>query len=155
MWGNNSKRLLNLVCSAIALLCFVSLFVPVIAPCYPASEYYSASGASTADFVFSGQYYYAREYWSISQYVFSTSGLLARIVLAMSEALLIYWAFYSVKGEAGKMGLVAAALNLLVIVFATIDMFKVLGVCRWGVMAVVALDAITAAALAAIVAFSK
>ena len=155
MRGYDTKRLFNLVCGAIALFCFVSLFIPVIAPCYPATNYYSATGASTTDFVFSGDYYYAREYWSISQYVFSTGGLLARIVMAMSEALLIYWAFYSVKGEAGKMGMAAAALNLVVVAVAAIDMLGKLGSCRWSVLAVVLVDAIVAAALAANVTFAK
>ncbi len=83
------KKQMNLLCSIVALFCFVSMFIPVIAPRYPASDYYSAAESYSADFIYSGDYYYAREYWSISQFVFSTRGLLARVVLALSEALLI------------------------------------------------------------------
>ncbi len=53
------------------------------------------------------------------------------------------------------MGMVAAVLNLVVIAVALIDMLRVAGVCRWAVLAVVALDAIVAVALAANATFSK
>ena len=150
MWGNDMKKQINLLCSIIALFCFVSMFIPVIAPRYPAATYYVASEASSGDYIFAGDYYYARSYWSISQYVFSNANLLLRVIVALSEALLIYWAYYGVKGEAGKMGLAAALLNLAVNAVAVISMMRVMGYCRWGVLVVLALDAIMAVVLAVI-----
>ena len=143
------NKQLNLLCSVIALLCFVSMFMPVIALRYPAGEYYSASGNYESDYYFSGDYYYAREYWSVSQYVFTVGSLLFRVALALSESLLICWAYYGVRGESGKMGLAAAVLNLVVSAVALISMLGFVGSCRWGVLVVLALDAVAAVVLAA------
>lgn len=142
------KKQLNLLCSIVALLCFVSMFIPLIAPRYPASTYYSATETLSPDYIFAGDYYYAREYWSVSRYVFSTKGLFLRVIVSLSEALLICWAYYGVRGEAGKMGLAAALLNLVVSVVAVISMTRVMGFCRWGVLVMLALDAIAAVVLA-------
>ncbi len=155
MWGNGMKKQLNLLCSIIALFCFVSMFIPIIAPRFAAGPYYSGTGNAAGDYFFTGDYYYAREYWSISRYVFSTGNLFYRIIVSLSEALLIYWAYYGVRGEAGKVGLTAAILNLVVNAAAIVSMLGVMGSCRWGVLAVLAVDAIVAVVLAILAADAK
>ena len=45
MWGSDMKKQLNVLCSIIALFCFVSMFMPVIAPRFPAGQYYAADEA--------------------------------------------------------------------------------------------------------------
>lgn len=144
-----TKKYANLICSIIALFCFVSMFMPIIAPRYPAGEYYPSSENYVNMYFYTGDYYYAREYWSISRYVFSSRSIPLRVLLSISEALLLYWALYSVRGEAGKMGLVAAIMNLAVTILITAMMLRVMGSCRWGVLVVLALDAVAAVAMAA------
>ena len=142
------KKQLNLLCSIIAIFCVISVYMPVVAPRYPAGAYYAASDAYLQDYFFTGDYYWAREYWSISRYVFSDQSVLLRILLSITEGLLLFWALYSVKGEAGRMGLLAAGLNLLVTGFVLIRMLAVKGYCLWGVLAVMVLVTLVTAVLA-------
>ena len=126
------------------------MFMPIIAPRYPAGEYYPSSENYANMYFYTGDYYYAREYWSISRYVFSSQSIPLRVLLSISEALLLYWALYSVRGEAGKMGLVAAITNLAVTILISGMMLRVMGSCRWGVLVVLVLDAAAAVAMAAV-----
>ena len=109
------KKTMNLLCGALALLCLVSLFIPIVAPKYPASEYHPGNGDYTKDYFLVGDYYIAREYWSLAKFALS-SGF--RIALSVACALLLYWATMSLMGEEALMaGIVAATVNLGVVAF--------------------------------------
>ena len=144
------KKQIDLICSIIALFCFISMYMPIIAPQYPAADYYAPTGSFESESFCTGDYYIAREYWSISRFVFADKSIVLRVVLSLSGALLIYWAFYSVRGEAGKMGLISAVLNLVVTGYVVARMLGVMGYCRWGVLAVLALTTVAAVVIAAL-----
>lgn len=144
------KKQIGLICSVIALFCFISIYMPVIAPRFPAVEYYAPSGSYESEYYLSGDYFYAREYWSISRFAFADRSIVIRVVLSLGEALLIYWAFYAVRGEAGRIGIVIAGLNLGITAFMVIRMLGVMGYCRWGVLTVMALVAVAAVVVAAL-----
>lgn len=141
------KNQINLICSILALLCFLSTFVPIIALRYPASDYYAPEG--NTDYFFNGDYYLAKRCWSVTDYAFSHSTVW-RVVLSFSQALLLLWALLSVRGEAGKSGLAIAALNLVVVGIIVIAMLSAMWSCRWGVLAVLAADCIAAVVMAAL-----
>ena len=143
------KKHLNLIISILALFCFVSMYMPVIAPRYPAAEYYAPGGNYSAEYYFTGDYYFAREYWSMTRFVFANDSVLFRIVLSLDQALLMLWAMMSVRGHAGRNGLVIALFNLAVVGFVLFKMFAVMGSCRWGVTVVLILDALAAVVMAA------
>jgi len=142
------KNKVNIVCSVLALICFVSLFIPVIAPRYPALEYHAQPGNN--DFFLSGDFYQARRYWAVTDYVFGAQPQIWRIILSFDQALLLFWSVMSVRGEAGKMGLAVAILNLVVTGTAIVKMASSMWACQWIVLIMIVLDMIAAVAMAAV-----
>ena len=141
------KKYFNLLCGIVALLCFITLYMPVIVPRYPAADYvYNATAAR--DYVLTGDYYWARQFWSVSKFLFSTGNPIPRIVISVTQVLLIYWAWLASRGEAGRLGIVAAVLNLLVVAVTMVFMLRVKGACRWEVLIMMALDCVAAVVLA-------
>ncbi len=147
------KNKVNIICSVLALLCFVSLFIPVIAPQYPTALYHAQPGNN--DFFLSGDYYQARSYWAVTDYVFGAQPQIWRIILSFDQALLLFWSLMSVRGEAGKKGLAVAVLNLVVSGTAIIKMASSMWACQWAVLIMMVLDMIAAVALAAVGSFWK
>lgn len=147
------KNKVNIICSVLALLCFVSLFIPVIALRYPAAQYHAQPGNN--DFFFSADYYMARSYWAITDYVFGAQPQIWRIVLSFDQALLLFWSVMSVRGEAGKMGLPVAILNLAVTGTGIIKMASSMWACQWAVLIMMVLDAIAAVVMAAVAGAGK
>ena len=143
------KKNLNLIISILALFCFISMYMPIIAPRYPAAQYYAPTGNYSAEYYYTGEYYIAREYWSMTRFVFASNSVLFRVVLSLDQALLMLWAMMSVRGHAGRNGLVIALINLAVVGFVLLKMFRVMGGCQWGVIAVLLLDTLAAVAMAA------
>lgn len=140
------KKYFNLLCGIVALLCFITLYMPVMLPRFPAGDYiYNATAAK--EYVFSGDYYWAREYWSVSRFLFSMGSPLPRVVLSLTQVLLIYWAWLASRGEAGKLGVVVAVLNLVVVGVAVVLMFRVQGACRWAVLIMMVVDCVAAVVL--------
>lgn len=140
------KKTMNLLCGALALLCLVSLFIPLIAPKYPASEYHPGSGDYTRDYFLVGDYYIAREYWSLAKFALSSG---YRIALSGAAALLLYWATLSFMGEKTRVaGVLAATVNLGVVAYLLVQLLKLRAGCRWGVLIVLALDVLAATAVA-------
>ena len=142
------KNKINIICSVLALFCFVSLFIPVIAPRYPAALYHAQPGNS--DFYLSGDYYLARSYWSITDYVFGAQPQIWKILLSFDQALLLFWSVLSVRGEAGKAGLAIGIMNLVVTGAAIIRMASSMWACQWAVLIMMILDLIAGVAMAAI-----
>lgn len=142
------KNKINIICSVLALLCFVSLFIPVVAPRYPAALYHVRPGND--DFFLSADYYQARSYWSVTDYVFGAQSQIWRILLSFDQALLLFWSVLSVRGEAGKNGLFVAIVNLVVTGAAIIRMTSSMWACQWAVLIVMVLDMIAAVAMAAL-----
>lgn len=140
------KKYFNLLCGIVALLCFITLYMPVIVPRFPAGDYIFSASAEK-EYVFSDNYYWAREYWSVSRFLFSMGSPLPRVLLSLTQVLLIYWAWLASRGEAGKLGVAAAVLNLLVTVVAIVLMFRVQGACRWAVLIMMAVDCVAAVVL--------
>ena len=133
---------MNLLCGALALLCLVSLFIPLIAPKYPASEYHPGSGDYTKDYFLVGDYYMAREYWSLAKFALSCG---YRIHLSVAAALLLYWATLSLMGEEARVaGVVAATVNLAVTGYLLSRLLAVAAGIRWGVLAVMGVDVVAA-----------
>ena len=143
------KKHLNLIISILALFCFISMYMPIIAPRYPAAEYYAPSASYNAEYVFTGEYYCAQEYWSMTRFVFANNSVLFRVVLSLDQALLMLWAMMSVRGHAGRDGLVIALINLVVVGFVLFKMFRVMASCQWGVTIVLVLVALAAVVMAA------
>lgn len=144
------KKPFALICGTIALLCLVSMFMPIVAPRYPAAQYHPASDTSP-EYVLSGDYYYAREYWSITRFMLASHSPLLQIVLSVTQALLLYWAVLSFLGEtAPYTGLIASIVNLAVTAFFLIQMLSVAGSSRWGVIVMLAVDTLAAVALAVV-----
>ena len=140
------KKTMNLLCGALALLCLVSLFIPIVAPKYPASEYHPGNGDYTKDYFLVGDYYIAREYWSLAKFALS-SGF--RIALSVACALLLYWATMSLMGEEALMaGIVAATVNLGVVAFLLVKLLGLRAGCRWGVLIIMIVDVIAGAVVA-------
>lgn len=136
------KKTMNLLCGALALLCLVSLFIPIVAPKYPASEYHPGSGDYTKDYFLVGDYYMAREYWSLAKFALSCG---YRMHLSVAAALLLYWATLSLMGEEARLaGVVAATVNLAVTIFLLTRMISVAAGTRWGVLVVMGVDVIAA-----------
>lgn len=144
----DTKKALNYLCAVMAMLCFISMYIPIIAPQYSAALFQPANSTEAASYMLVGDYYVAREYWTITGYAFAAWPMIVRIILSLSQALLLLWAFYSVRGEAGRMGMLTTGLNLVLNAVALIQMLMMMGACRWGVVAVVAVDAIAGLILA-------
>ena len=136
------KKTMNLLCGALALLCLVSLFIPLIAPKYPASEYHPGSGDYTKDYFLVGDYYIAREYWSLAKFALSCG---YRIQLSVAAALLLYWATLSLMGESARLaGVIAATVNVLVTGYLVLRLLEVAAGTRWGVLVVLGVDVVAA-----------
>ena len=136
------KKTFSLLCGALALICLVSLFIPLIAPCYPASEYHPGSGDYTRDYFLVGDYYMAREYWSLAKFALSCG---YRIHLSIAAALLLYWATLSLMGESARLaGVVAATVNLAVTGFLLAKQLEIAAGTRWGVLIVMGVDVVAA-----------
>ena len=141
------KRKINLICSVLALFCFISMFVPVIAPRFPAGEYYAPAGSYERSYYYTGDYYLAKSYWTITD--FASQSIAGRIILSFDQALLLIWALLSVRGESGKKGVIPALLNLVVVGVVVIKMLGTMWSCRWGVLAVMALNMVASVVMAA------
>ena len=141
------KDKINLICSVLALFCFVAMFVPVIAPRYPAGEYYAQPGNS--DYFYTGDYYLAKDYWAITDHVFNAQSIAWRIALSLDQALLLFWALTSVRGEAGRVGLAIAVANLALLSVVLIRMLGAMWGCRWGVLATMAVVMVMSVVMAA------
>ena len=136
------KKTMNLLCGALALLCLVTLFIPLIAPKYPASEYHPGNGDYTKDYFLVGDYYMAREYWSLAKFALSCG---YRIHLSVAAALLLYWATLSLMGESARLaGVIAATVNLGTTGYLLSRQLEVAAGTRWGVLVVMAVDVVAA-----------
>ena len=81
------KKTLTILCGALVLVCLVSLFIPIVAPRYPVSEYHPGTGDYTKDYFLTGDYYCARAYWSLGKFALASG---YRIALSVAAALLLY-----------------------------------------------------------------
>lgn len=140
------KRTYRMLSGAVALLCLVSFFMPVIAPQFPISRYHPGSDSYTNDYFLVGDYYIAREYWSLAKFALS-SGF--RIALSVACALLLYWATMSLMGEEALIaGVVASMVNVGVVAFLLVKLLGLRAGCRWGVLIVMSVDVIAGAVVA-------
>lgn len=146
------KRTMNLLCGALALLCLVSLFIPIVAPRYSASEYHPGSDSYTKDYFLVGDYYIAREYWSLAKFALSSG---YRIQLSVAAALLLYWATMSLMGENTRVaGVIAATVNIVVVVFLLGKLIGLAAGCRWAILIILCIDVVVAFAVAWFVFFA-
>ena len=137
------KRTFAMLCGTVALLCLFSMFVPIVAPHYSAQEYHPADDSYTKDYFLSGDYYCAREYWSIVR--FASQNLVMKVVLSLSMAFTIYWCACCFMGEQTlTAGIAASAVNLAVTVFFVVKMIAMMAACRPFVIIVVLVDAVAA-----------
>ena len=140
-----------MLCGTVALLCLFSMFVPIVAPHYSAQEYHPADDSYTKDYFLSGDYYCAREYWSIVR--FASQSMVMKVILSLSMALTLYWCVCCFMGEHTlTAGIAASGVNLAVTAFFVVKMLSMMAACRPFVIVVVLVDA-TAAVICAI--FSK
>lgn len=136
----------RLLCSVLALFCFISMYMPVIAPRYPVGDYYAPAGNS--DYLYTGDYYLARSYWSITDYAFANFGIIGRVIISLAQAMLIIWAWLSVKGDAGKWGILISVINLAVAGTVVGIMLGSSWACRWVVLVIMMLSMIAAVVMA-------
>ena len=124
------------------------MFVPIVAPHYSTQEYHPASDSYTKDYYLSGDYYQAREYWSIVK--FAQTNNIHRVIIMASMALVLYWCMMSFMGDTLILtGLVASLFNLVVVLFSIVRMISVAGGSRPFVIVVVVLDSLLAIVCAA------
>lgn len=120
--------------------------IPIVAPQYPASQYHPGSESYTRDYMLIGDYYMAREYWSLAKFALSSG---YRTALSVAAALLLYWATMSLIGEKVRVvGILAATVNLFVVAYLLVQLLKLRAGCRWGVLIVLAVDVVAATAVA-------
>ena len=140
------KKPFPMLCGAAALLCLLSMFIPIVAPRFSAALYHPGSESYTRDYILIGDYYCAREYWSITRFALSSGH---RIMLSVALGLLLYWATLSFMGERAKIaGVLAATANLAVAVYLIVSMVRIMSVCRPFVIGVIIVDAIMAEVVA-------
>ena len=134
------KQRIILLCSLLVLLCLISMYIPVVAPRYPADEYHPANGAYEADYFYNGEAYLAKRFWSITDYVFAGGSQIARVVISLTQAMLVIRAWLIVSGQADrKKEIVASVVTLGVVGFFLVKMMLSMWSCRWAVLAVMAL----------------
>ena len=133
-------RRARIIISFLALFCFISMYIPVIAPRYPAAGYYMSDSSA---YFYNGEYYLA-----ITDYVFANFGVLGRLVLSLDQAMLLLWALLSVRGDA-KYDLIIALVNMIIVTVATIVMLRNMWACQWPVLIVIALIMIASVVLSA------
>lgn len=142
------RKQINLICSILALFCFISMYVPVIAPKYPASDYVAPAGDDR--YFYTGDYYLAKEYWTITHYVFANDGVVGRVVLSLDQALMLVWAMLCFRGKAERdKELPAAVFNLLVVCIEVARMLGSSWACMRAVLIVMGLVMFASVAMAA------
>ena len=147
------KRTFSMLCGAIALLCLISMFMPIVAPKYSAQYYQPGSDGYARDYMLIGDYYCAREYWSLARFAMSNGH---RIAISAAMGLLLYWAALSFMGEKARIiGVVAATVNLGVTGYLIVSLIRIMSACRPFVIGVIVVDAVTAAAVAWIGLFTR
>jgi hypothetical protein len=116
------------------------MYIPVIAPSYPASEYHPANDSYEADYYYNGDAYLAKRYWSITDYVFASGNVVLKVLISLTQALLVIRAWLIVSGQAEKKKEMAAGLATLAVVgFVLVRMMMSMWSCRWAVLAVMVL----------------
>ena len=138
------KQRINLLCSFLVLFCLISMYIPVIAPRYPASEYHPANGTYEAEYFYNGDAYLAKRYWSITDHVFAGGSPIPCVIMALTQAMLVVRAWLIVSGQAEKRkDLIAGVATLGVVGFFLIRMMMSMWSCRWAVLSVMVLLMIT------------
>ena len=138
------KQRINLLCSLLVLLCLISMYIPVIAPRYPADEYHPANGSYDADYYYNGEAYLAKRFWSITDYVFAGGSQIARVVISLTQAMLVIRAWLIVSGQADrKKEIAASVVTLGVVGFFLVKMMLSMWSCRWAVLVVMVLLLVT------------
>ena len=131
---------INIVCSLLVLFCMISMYIPVIAPMYPADEYHSASDSYESEYYYNGDAYLAKRFWSITDYVFGGGSQVARVVISLTQAMLVVRAWLIVSGQAEKRKEMAAGVVTLGVVgFFLVKMMMSMWSCRWPVLVVMVL----------------
>ena len=131
---------INIVCSLLVLFCMISMYIPVIAPSYPADEYHPASDSYEAEYYYNGDAYLAKRFWSITDYVFGGGSQVARVVISLTQAMLVVRAWLIVSGQAEKRKEMAAGVVTLGVVgYFLVRMMISMWSCRWPVLIVMVL----------------
>ena len=143
---------INIVCSLLVLFCMISMYIPVIAPMYPADEYHPASDSYESEYYYNGDAYLAKRFWSITDYVFGGGSQVARVVISLTQAMLVVRAWLIVSGQAEKRKeVVAGVVTLGVVGFFLVKMMLSMWSCRWAVLAVMVLLLVTSIVMSAFV----
>ena len=138
------KQNINVICSLLVLFCLISMYIPVIAPSYPASEYNPANGSYESDYYYNGDAYLAKRYWSITDYVFASENIFLKVLISLTQAMLVVRAWLIVSGQAEKKKeLIAGVVTLGVIGFFLVRMMMSMWSCRWAVLVVMVLLMVT------------
>ena len=138
------KQMINLLCSLLVLLCLISMYIPVIAPRYPADEYHPANGSYDAEYYYNGEAYLAKRLWSITDYVFGGGSQVARVVISLTQAMLVVRAWLIVSGQAErKKEMAASVVTLGVVGYFIVRMMMSMWSCRWPVLVVMVLLLVT------------
>ena len=143
---------INIVCSLLVLFCMISMYIPVIAPMYPADEYHPASDSYEADYYYNGDAYLAKRFWSITDYVFGGGSQIARVVISLTQAMLVVRAWLIVSGQAEKRKeIIASVVTLGVVGYFIVRMMISMWSCRWPVLIVMVLLLVTSIVMSAFV----
>ena len=146
------KQSINLLISIIVLFCMISMYIPVIAPMYPADEYHPSNGSYEADYYYNGDAYLAKRFWSITDYVFGGGSQVARVVISLTQAMLVVRAWLIVSGQAEKRKeFCASVANLIIVGYFLVKMMLSMWSCRWAVLVVMVLLLVTSIVMSAFV----
>ena len=143
---------INIVCSLLVLFCMISMYIPVIAPSYPADEYHPATDSYEAEYYYNGDAYLAKSFWSITDYVFGGGSQVARVVISLTQAMLVVRAWLIVSGQAErKKEIAAGVVTLGVVGYFIVRMMMSMWSCRWPVLVVMVLLLVTSIVMSAFV----
>ena len=143
---------INIVCSLLVLFCMISMYIPVIAPMYPADEYHPASDSYEAEYYYNGDAYLAKRFWSITDYVFGGGSQVARVVISLTQAMLVVRAWLIVSGQAEKRKeIIASVVTLGVVGYFIVRMMMSMWSCSWPVLVVMVLLLVTSIVMSAFV----
>jgi len=113
-------------------------------PSYPADEYHPASDSYEAEYYYNGDAYLAKRFWSITDYVFGGGSQVARVVISLTQAMLVVRAWLIVSGQAErKKEMAAGVVTLGMVGYFLVKMMISMWSCRWPVLIVMVLLMVT------------
>ena len=112
----------------------------------------SGSDSYEAEYYYNGDAYLAKRFWSITDYVFGGGSQVARVIISLTQAMLVVRAWLIVSGQAErKKEMAASVVTLGVVGYFIVRMMMSMWACRWPVLIVMVLLLVTSIVMSAFV----